>query len=616
MVVTVTSKFAGGDSRKHRARRMLGAACLLCCHAVLLAWSALLHSPTIDEVRWLPAGLHHWQTGTFTKAIVNPPLVRLIAAVPVLCTLAHEGALAQAGPNATDLVRAYGLRAFWLFTIGRWACIPISLMGGYICYRWARQLYGTPSAFLALTLWCFSPNILAHGQIISNDCAAASFGVAASYTFWCWLRRPTWRTIVVAGFILGLAELAKMSLLILFVAFPAAWLIWRLTDDNRDQQARWLRSTAQLCCIFLLAIDVVNFGYLCEGTGQRLRDFGFFSRLLGGPGADDPQGGNRFAGSVIGQIPVPLPVNYVRGLDRQKRDLEQGNAVQFSYLRGQWSRQGWWYFYLYAFAIKVPLGTWCLLLLSASARMLPSAGSLSRWRDEILLVLPPTILVVIASLQRGFTDHFRYLLPVLPCAFIWISRVAGIAIQRKRTLGVAVLAALAWSVTSSLSVYPHSLSYFNELAGGPRGGHYHLLSSNIDYGQDLLFLKKWVDQHPEARPIQLAIWNLDTVEPAVAGIEYTVAPSAPPPGATLTPNMSTKYGPQPGWFAINVNVLHGDDWPGRETQRDFGYYGYFLNFKPVATAGYSIYVYHITPADAERYWSELKDVPRSAASSD
>jgi hypothetical protein len=50
--------------------------------------------------------------------------------------------------------------------------------------------------------------------------------------------------------------------------------------------------------------------------------------------------------------------------------------------------------------------------------------------------------------------------------------------------------------------------------------------------------------------------------------------SGPAPGTQVTPEMSKTYGPQPGWFAVNVNVLHGDDWPGRASAPNFGYYGY------------------------------------------
>ncbi len=62
-----------------------------------------------------------------------------------------------------------------------------------------------------------------------------------------------------------------------------------------------------------------------------------------------------------------------------------------------------------------------------------------------------------------------------------------------------VTAALA-TLASALSVYPHELAYFNELAGGPRNGHLHLLHSNLDWGQDLLRAAEWERQHPMATP--------------------------------------------------------------------------------------------------------------------
>src|SRR4051794_39400286 len=61
----------------------LATAMTLIIHAGLLAWGAYQHSPTIDEVGHLPAGLYHWQTGRFELYRVNPPLVRLIATWPL-----------------------------------------------------------------------------------------------------------------------------------------------------------------------------------------------------------------------------------------------------------------------------------------------------------------------------------------------------------------------------------------------------------------------------------------------------------------------------------------------------------------------------------------------------
>jgi hypothetical protein len=165
--------------------------------------------------------------------------------------------------------------------------------------------------------------------------------------------------------------------------------------------------------------------------------------------------------------------------------------------------------------------------------------------------------------------------------------------------------ATAASVLSSLTAYPHSLSYFNEMAGGPKNGHYHLLSSNIDFGQDLLNLKRWYDLHPEARPFGFAYWDMESVDPRIAGIEYFVPPSGPAPGMPISEASAKDLGPKPGWFAVNVNLLHADTWPGRRVYPDLGYYGYFLNFSPAARAGYSINIYHTTVDDANRVRAQL-----------
>jgi len=47
-----------------------------------LAWSAWRHSPVAAEYGHLPAGLSHFEIGRFDLYRVNPPLVRLVAAIP------------------------------------------------------------------------------------------------------------------------------------------------------------------------------------------------------------------------------------------------------------------------------------------------------------------------------------------------------------------------------------------------------------------------------------------------------------------------------------------------------------------------------------------------------
>ncbi len=56
---------------------------------------------------------------------------------------------------------------------------------------------------------------------------------------------------------------------------------------------------------------------------------------------------------------------------------------------------------------------------------------------------------------------------------------------------VAVCLAVLWSVWNIWWICPHQLAYFNELSGGPGQGYRHLVHSNLDWGQDLLLVRKW-----------------------------------------------------------------------------------------------------------------------------
>ena len=160
---------------------------LLFIHTGLLAYSAYVHNPTLNEPGHLVAGLSHWKFGRFELYRVNPPLVRMVAALPVMAAGYEEDWSGfYEGPGARpvfsmgeDLIAANGERSFFLFMIARWACIPFSWLGGTVCYLWARDLYGRPAGVMACTFWCFSPNILAHASLITADVGGTAFGVAA-----------------------------------------------------------------------------------------------------------------------------------------------------------------------------------------------------------------------------------------------------------------------------------------------------------------------------------------------------------------------------------------------------------------------------------------------------
>jgi 4-amino-4-deoxy-L-arabinose transferase-like glycosyltransferase len=577
----------------HAKWRGAAVAGLLLLHAGLLAWAATRHSPTFDEPAHLVAGLAAWQLGRPDLFQVNPPLVRMLAALPVVCTRPatdwsglYTSTRPEFGVGGSFLI-ANDDRWFGYFMLARWACIPLSLLGGTICWRWAGELYGPRAGLLALALWCFCPNVLAHAQLITPDAGAAALGVTAAYGFWRWLREPTAGRTYLAGVALGLAELTKMTWVVLFLLWPLLWVLYRGLRRSGEPGRPWPVQAGQLALILVLGLGVLNLGYGCDGSFQRLGTFRFSSRMLTGQDKDVsklPTGAsrNRFADSWLGGVPVPVPRSYLLGIDLQKVDFER---QPLSYLRGEWRRGGWWYYYLYALAVKVPLGTWLLLLLAAALKLY-RAGPAVCQRDELVVLAPLVLILVFVSAQTGFNHHLRYVLPALPFAFIWAGQAAQARV-RGWPVPAMVAGVAAWSVASSLWVYPHSLSYFNELAGGPTNGHAHLVNSNIDWGQDLFYLKRWLDDHPEARPLGLAYFG--SVPPSLAGIESEGVPRGPASrGNEENAASGSGEGPRPGWYAVSVNRLRGED------------YGYFLQFRPVAMAGYSIYIYHLSPEDANR----------------
>ena len=157
-------------------------------------------------------------------------------------------------------------------------------------------------------------------------------------------------------------------------------------------------------------------------------------------------------------------------------------------------------------------------------------------------------------------------------------------------------------------MHPHYLSYFNEAAGGPDNGYRHLENSNLDWGQDLLFLKAWLDTHREASSLGLAYYN--AVDPQLIGIKYELPPLGPTAGLAETEADPAALGPKPGYFAISANLVVGSpyrvpDGHGDRRPIPLRGYDYFKRFPPIAKAGYSIFIYHITPEEANAVRSEL-----------
>lgn len=656
-------------------------AALLAVHVALAVHSLVRENPTVDEVAHLPAGVSYWQTGTFKLYHHNPPLVKLAAAVPVVLARPTTAPLYEHPAWEAESQATFGERFAYenagrylaLFARGRLVMPLFSALGGLAVFLWSRRLYGEWGGLLSLALWCFCPNVLAHGRLVTTDVAAATFAAGATYLFVRYLDRPTWGRAAAAGVALGLAELTKFSLVLLYAFWPTVALVRFVLSPRPPGRGRRARRVAgQAAAIVALSVLTINLGYGFEGAGQRLGRFEFGSRSLTVPrpaGMSSPSSRNplldmawrhrvnRFRRTILADLPVPLPRHYVLGFDEQKIETEGiplhwydptlppddravgGYAV---YLDGQLRRSGWWCYYVATLAYKVPEGTW--LLVGLGGVLLVAVRRTGRaWAEEFAVLALPVAVLVAISLFTDICLGLRYILPTFPFVFVATGKVApwvaGLGPRgRRRGVGV-VVAALAANGLAVATIHPHYLAYFNRVSGGPDRGSEHLIDSNLDWGQDLVTLGGWLRANRPGERVGLAYFgqvnpSLLTMADDPARFDWFLPPADGEVEPMIT-NTARLVGPArrltPGLYAVSASLVRGLPWrmydpasllpphnvgwqaswrmEAARGRPDETPYGYFADFTPIARVGHSIYVYDLTPVEIAR-WTAARDRAR------
>jgi hypothetical protein len=381
-----------------------------------------------------------------------------------------------------------------------------ALLGSLYVWRWSTDLFGAHAGIAALAIWAFCPNQLAWSASICPDLPAAALALAANYHFRTGYLHRRQRHVKLAGVMTGLAILAKSTYLLL----PLVYLLQSLPRSHgvANGGRQLLRLPAALLHVTAIALLVVNVGYGCEQAGCRWRELPFRSRALTGAAAD--MLGESLNQMRLGSIPVPLPANFLLGIDQQLLEFELGKR---SYLCGTWRESGWWHYYLVCAACKLPLGYLGLIAMAVIPGRQrfpepPCAGSPvgqpSRWHSTTWELLAPVIVYgTVVSSQTGFSHHFRYAFPCLPYLYVFASRACRMPRWSLRALAPWIV--LLQGVAGSLATWPRCHSFFNAAVGGPQAGHRWLLESNLDWGHDLTDAATWIECHSEARPIFHAV---------------------------------------------------------------------------------------------------------------
>ena len=172
------------------------------------------------------------------------------------------------------------------------------------------------------------------------------------------------------------------------------------------------------------------------------------------------------------------------------------------------------------------------------------------------------------ALNAKFNIGERHILPLYPFALL----IAGGIWERARHLGhlaeALVILALCLNAADALRYAPDYLAYFNVFVR-PQNSWRLLTDSNLDWGQGLIALRNYQQQHPD-EPLHLAYFG--SVDPALYGIQ----------AAPLAEHEQAK-----GTLIVSPTLLSG------QNLNDPDAYHWLWAYKPDRVVDHSLWVYDV-----------------------
>jgi len=523
---------------------------LLFVYLAQCSWFIRTQSLTYDEPVHIAEGLDAWRNGRFEQYNDHPSLSRLLCTLPVIddkwqveVQQLHEGF--QVPRIAPDPIELAG-RTRRVNTI-------LGFLLGLLIWTAAAQLFSRTAANLALALFAFSPSLIAHFSLTTTDGAATLLIFATACQLVRWRRSPGWRETILFGVVLGLLLLSKFSTAPMFVMalvwmliIKPKWMEWNPLCWN------WTRTLV----VALLAFFVVWAGYFFHVSHLSIHD--------GTLTASFPHWNEEIVKPVRTTLSLEVPVpagEYIEGFREVARHNRHG---QPAYFLGNISPTGGWKLY-YPVAILLKWPT-VVLILAITGFLLAGSRRVRVPSDLWIMTSFPAIYFLLAVFAH-FNIGERHVLPLYPFALLFAVAVWQ-RVSRHRWAILLAVAVLTLNVADVLRFAPDYLSYFS-IVTRPYDSYRLLSDSNLDWGQGLLAVRDYEQEHP-ARQTWLAYFG--SVNPGLYGIR-------------ARPLAENERGS--GDVIVSATALSG------QFLKDPNAYRWLLQYPRVATLNHSMYVFRV-----------------------
>jgi 4-amino-4-deoxy-L-arabinose transferase-like glycosyltransferase len=502
----------------------VAAVLLLVILCVELALTARQESQTSDEAAHILAGYRSWKNADFGINPEHPPLVKLVATLPLLHLPIRITPLPQGYFRGVELLGGktflYSNDANLILLRSRLAAAIFTFGLAVAVFFSAWSDWGLGPALLALALLVFEPNILAHGALVATD-MGVTFGLfltVAAYSAYL-RRRSVWRLVSV-GAATGIALATKHSgilvvPILVFLAGVEWWLQFRAApeEERKLRFAAWRtwQIVAPLAAIFAIALILLwasyGFRYSARPAGLQLDPpFELYASQVHGVSA------RLLLGAARRKL---FPESYLYGL------IDVVGLSTPIFFFGQFYTRGQWFYFPSLLLIKSTVGFLLLLFLLPLAKSLFRRGQL---RASLFLVVP-TVFYFLVAMSSAVNMGVRHILPIYPFLIVLTAAAAWNLLGRSHVCAVLVTSFLVFHIVSSVRAFPTYIPYSNEIWGGPAKTYEVLSDSNTDWAQGLNAMQRYLDQK-KIRDCWFAYTGAVTIDTSYYGIGCKPLPTS------------------------------------------------------------------------------------------
>jgi 4-amino-4-deoxy-L-arabinose transferase-like glycosyltransferase len=509
----------------HRKYAWVGVALLLVLFAGELFVSVERQSLSWDEGDHIFAGYEAWRAADFGVNPEHPPLVKELAALPLLAM--HLKAPSPKGLasfkdeayfDGRDLIFENGgeAGAERIVLRARMAAALLSLLLALLVFLAGREMFGDAAGLFAMTLVVFEPNLIAHGAYVTTDMGVSCFLFASIYAFYRYSKAPTAGRLLLLGVAAGLTLAAKHSGVLLAPIAAAIAAIEIAWPGSVTRKTMTLRMALAFVAGTVVAVPVLwatyGFRYSARpGGGHMEPSLAEYAKPLHGV---EPW---IYVHLAKGRL---LPESYLFGLVDIRRLSTLSQSFP-TYIFGQVQAHGVAYYFPAAFVIKSTLAFLVLILVVIFAVV---TGRLRARREVVFLTVPPLVYLLIAT-ATGLNIGARHILPMYAFLAVLIGGAVSALARADRRWAYAVGVLLAWHAVSSMRAFPVTLAYSNELWGGPSQTYRYLTDSNVDWGQQLLDVKRYLDKRG-VKDCWFGYFATPVIRPSDYGIPCKLLPTA------------------------------------------------------------------------------------------